>query len=137
MTVHRQFVRYAIVGLSSNAVLYLIYLVVTSFGIGHKTAMTLLYPVGILQTFLINRRWTFNHTGRVPVSFFRYVVSYVIGYLINLAALYVLVDAFGLPHQAVQGVLIFVVAGAIFMLQKFWVFSKEKRPAMAAKQHVS
>ena len=56
MEIHWQFVRYAIVGFCSNAVLYFIYLVVTSFGIGYKTVMILLYATGILQTFLFNRR---------------------------------------------------------------------------------
>ena len=119
---HSQLLRYAMVGLISNVILYLAYLLLTSFGLGHKTAMTFLYVVGILQTFLLNRRWTFNHNGKVHSTFIRYVITYAMGYLINLIALYILVDRYGLPHQVIQGVLIFAVAVFLFLLQKFWVF---------------
>ena len=122
MPMHWQLFRYAAVGIGSNVVLYLAYLLITSLGIGHKTAMTLLYVVGILQTFLLNRRWTFNHNGKVHSTFIRYVITYAMGYLINLIALYILVDRYGLPHQVMQGILIFTVAVFLFLLQKFWVF---------------
>lgn len=116
------FLRFAIVGLLSNAVLYLAYLGLTALGMGHKTAMSLLYVVGVLQTFLFNRRWTFRHGGRVPGSLVRYATTYLGGYLFNLAALLWLVDILRMPHAPVQGVLIFVVAGGIFLCQRYWVF---------------
>ena len=119
---HRQLLRYAMVGLGSNVILYVAYLLLTGFGLGYKTAMTLLYAVGILQTFLFNRRWTFDDSGRIHGTFFRYVITYALGYLFNLGALYMLVDELGLPHQIVQGALIFVVAVLLFLLQKYWVF---------------
>ena len=120
---HRQFLRYAVIGLGSNVILYLAYLLLTSFGLGHKTAMTLVYGVGTLQTFLLNRRWTFDDRRETHSTFFRYIITYTLGYLFNLGVLYILVDEVGLPHQMVQGVLIFVVAVFLFLLQKYWVFS--------------
>ena len=65
MDIHSQFFRYAIVGLISNVILYLAYLLLTGLGLGHKTAMTLLYAVGILQSFLLNRQWTLGLHGDV------------------------------------------------------------------------
>lgn len=124
MEIRRQFFRYALVGLASNVVLYVGYLVVTSAGIGHKTAMTLLYIVGLLQTYIFNRRWTFLYRGEISGSMLRYAASYAFGYLFNLAALFALVDMLGLPHRVMQGVLIMLVATLIFLLQKYWVFRK-------------
>ena len=123
MDIHSQFFRYAIVGIISNIILYLAYLLLTGLGLGHKTAMTLLYVVGTLQTFLLNRRWTFDDSGGIHGTFFRYVITYALGYLFNLGALYMLVDELGLPHQIVQGALIFVVAVLLFLLQKFFIVS--------------
>lgn len=124
MEIRRQFFRYAVVGLASNAVLYICYLVVTSAGIGHKTAMTVLYIIGVLQTYIFNRRWTFLYRGEASGSMLRYAASYAFGYLFNLAALFALVDILGLPHQVVQGALVMMVATLIFLLQKYWVFRK-------------
>jgi putative flippase GtrA len=117
-----QLSRYAIVGLASNAVGYILYLGLTALGMGHKTAMTLLFVVGVLQTFVFNKRWSFEHRGAAGGALLRYSGIYGIAYLLNLAALIVLVDTAGMPHQLVQGVLILLLAGMLFLLQKYWVF---------------
>lgn len=117
-----QMVRFGIVGLVSNAVLYLAYLALTALGMGPKLAMTLLYAVGVAQTFLFNKRWSFRHGGAYGPAFVRYCIAYAVGYAINLGALALLVDAMGYPHQAVQGVLILLLAAFFFLLQKFWIF---------------
>ncbi len=61
MNIRHQFAKYAVVGVVSNSVFYLLYLLLTSAGMGHKTAMTLLYAVGVSLTFLLNRNWSFRH----------------------------------------------------------------------------
>ncbi|MBS0543123.1 MAG: GtrA family protein, partial [Proteobacteria bacterium] len=58
-----QLIRYGIVGFASNAVGYLLYLAITAAGMEHKLAMTLLYAVGVAQTFVFNKRWSFGHGG--------------------------------------------------------------------------
>lgn len=117
-----QLIRYGIVGVASNAVGYLIYLAITAAGMEHKLAMTLLYVVGIAQTFMFNRRWSFGHGGTLGPAFVRYCMAYALGYMVNLAALHILVDQLRWPHQGVQACMVFVVAALLFVLQKFWVF---------------
>ena len=121
-TVQRQLLRYVAVGLASNFLCYLAYLALTRLGTDPKLAMTLMYGLGVLQTFVANKRWTFSHQGRRTAVFYRYCLAYGAGYVANLAVLYVMVDRFGYPHQAVQGAMIFVLAAALFLAQKFWVF---------------
>ena len=120
-----QLLRYGIVGLMSNAMGYALYLGLTYMGIGPKFAMSLLYALGILQTFVFNKRWSFRHEGVHGQAFIRYGVTYGIGYLINLSALFLLVDWLGYPHQIVQAGLIVIIAIFLFMLQKFWVFRED------------
>lgn len=119
---HIQLSRYALVGLASNTVGFLLYLLLTYAGMGHKTAMTLLYVVGVLQTFYFNRGWSFGHGGRMSTAFARYVIVYALGYVFNLTALTLLVDQWGWAHQWVQGVMIFLLAGMLFLVQRYWVF---------------
>ena len=118
----RQVVRYGVVGIASNGLLYVLYLAMTHYGLGHKLAMTVAYVIGVAQTFAFNRRWTFDHQGRLGASFVRYVASYGIGYFVNLLALAALVDHLELPHEWVQGAMILCIAGLVFLLQKYWVF---------------
>ena len=134
---HIQFIKYVIVGLISNGLLYIVYLLLTAYGLGHKTAMTLLYVLGVLQTFIFNKKWTFGNHGAVSRSFFRYCLSYALGYLVNLLALYYFVDNLLFPHEIVQGVMILFNAVMLFFLQKFWVFSvgfKKPSPVKLSKK---
>lgn len=128
---HMQLSRYAVVGLASNAVGYLLYLLLTYAGMGHKSAMSLIYAVGVAQTFYFNRSWSFGHNGMISSAFLRYMAAYAFGYVFNLAALMMLVDSWGWPHQWVQGGMIFVLAGMLFLLQKFWVFAPSVRSGAA------
>jgi putative flippase GtrA len=127
-----QFLRYGVVGLGSNLLLYLAYLILTYLGMGHKTAMSLLYVIGVMQTFIFNRTWSFGHQGGLHGAFARYVASYALGYLLNLSVLWLAVDHLGLPHQIVQGGMIPTLAIILFLLQKYWVFPEHHRYAVVA-----
>jgi putative flippase GtrA len=119
---HKEFARYVIVGTGSNVTAYLLYLLLTANGMAHTLAMSLLYGACVLQTFVFNRRWTFGHRGARPAVFFRYCLTYAVGYVLNVLALLVLVDRCGYSHQVVQGVMILCLALAVFLSQKYWVF---------------
>jgi putative flippase GtrA len=117
-----QFVRFGLVGLVSNGLLYAAYLLFTNAGMGPKLAMSLLYALGVIQTFFFNKRWSFRHGGTHGPAFVRYCISYGFGYVINLVALWLLVDRLDYPHQIVQGTMVMALAVLLFLLQKFWVF---------------
>jgi len=119
----RQLLRYGIVGIASNALGFVWYLGLTELlHLGPKTAMSLLYLIGVLQTFAFNRKWTFAHEGAAHAALLRYGCAYALGYAVNLVALYVCVDRLGYPHTWVQGVMVIALAGMLFLLQKYWVF---------------
>ena len=117
-----QLFRYAIVGFFSNGVGFLLYLFLTYMGVGSKLSMSVLYMIGVLQTFIFNKKWTFSYQGKHNRTLFRYIVIYGAGYLINLYALSLFVDRFGYSHAWVQGVMIIVIALLLFVFQKIWVF---------------
>lgn len=122
MQARTQFIRYVVVGLASNAVIFLVYLLLTRLGTDPKLAMTLLYGVGVLQTFVFNKKWSFQFGGAATPALVRYATLYAVGYLINFVALLLLVDQQGLPHQWVMGGLVLFMAAFFFVGQKFWVF---------------
>lgn len=121
-TLYTQGWRFVAVGISSNVLLYILYLMLTATTVGHKSAMSLLFAVGTAQTFFFNKHWTFAHKGFFRTSFFRYAAVYGFAYLLNLMALVVLVDNLGYSHQIVQGIMILCLALMLFSLQKYWVF---------------
>ena len=115
-------VRFALIGLGLNAVLYVAYLLLTRTLMGSRSAMTITYAIGVLAGFALNRRITFRFEGGGGSALLRYVCAYAFGYGVNLAALSLFVDGLGVPHEIVQGVMIFTLAATLFLLQKLWVF---------------
>lgn len=118
-----QLVRYGLVGVASNLSGYLVYLLITYWGVEPKKTMTLLYIVGAAIGFIGNRKWAFTHKGSMLKSGIRYFVAHFFGYLINLLILLTFVDRLGYPHQCVQAVAIIIVAGFLFLVFKHFVFS--------------
>ena len=116
--------RFCIVGLISNAALYLLYLLFTGVGFGHKTAMSILFVIGTIQTFTLNKNWTFQYQEFNKPVLAKYILIYGGAYITNLLGLMFFVDYLKLPHAIVQGVMILLVAVLVFLLQRHWVFSK-------------
>lgn len=125
-----QFWRYAVVGLGSNALLFCLYVVLTSAGLAPIPAMSLMYALGVLQTFVFNRRWSFASRAAAPRAFASYVAAYAFGYAFNLAMLGLLHHYAGWPHQWVQGIAILLTAILLFLLQRHWVFRAEPASAL-------
>lgn len=121
-----QFFRYGLVGIASNLSGYLLFLLITYWGMGPKIAMTLLYVVGATIGFFGNRQWAFAHKGALLGSGARYFMAHVLGYLINFFMLFIFVDGLGYSHQWVQAGAIIVVAGFLFVVFKYFVFPKIK-----------
>jgi putative flippase GtrA len=124
-----QLFRYALVGLLSNVTGYLIYLLLTYLGGTPKVTMSFLYGIGAAVGFFGNRSFTFSHRGNILGSGWRYIISHVVGYLLNLSILILFVDFFGYAHQWVQAIAIFVVAGFLFIAFKVFVFPESSEGA--------
>jgi putative flippase GtrA len=113
--------KYIVVGLGTNGIGYLLYLLITWLGMGHKSAMTLLYLIGIIVNFYLNRRWTFKAQGSARNGFLRFLLVVVVGYILNLFWLVLFVDTIGLRHQLVQAAVIPVMAVYFFVANKYFV----------------
>lgn len=127
-TAFGQLIRYGIIGLTTNLVGYGIYLLITTLGADPKLTMTLGYIVGATIGYTGNKKLTFRHEGNWLGSTIRYAIAHSIGYGVNFLLLHYLVDVAGYPHQYVQGGAIFVVAGVLFVLFKFFVFPARPAP---------
>ncbi|MBS0424256.1 MAG: GtrA family protein [Proteobacteria bacterium] len=120
----KQLLNYGVTGILTNVSWYAIYLLITSYGTEPKLAMTFIYVCGIATSYFANRKWTFKHTGHWSNSMIRYVIAHVMGYTLNFLILLVFVDYYHYPHQWVQGIAIFLVAGFLFIILKFFVFNQ-------------
>ncbi|MCF1489788.1 GtrA family protein [Pseudomonas sp. AA27] len=121
-----QFIRYGIVGVTSNGLVYLGYLLLVYADVGKKLSMTLMYLIGVVFGFIANHQWTFMQ-GKQRGAMLRYVQMHIIGYLLNFLLLLIFSDLLGYPHQAVQAVAILVVALYGFLACKYFVFRGDSK----------
>lgn len=118
-----QLTRYAFVGILSNLIGYLVYLLLTYIGATPKLTMSILYGVGAAIGYFGHKNMTFAHKGSILGSGVRFIIVHCFGYCINFAILSIFVDKIGYLHQWVQAVAIFIVAGFLFIAFKFFVFT--------------
>jgi len=119
----RQLIRYGIVGVLNNLLGYSIYLAITFFGLDPKLTISLLYPIGATTAYFGHSRYSFAYDKKGIAGPLRYIIAHAISYGANLLMLYVFWQRAGLPHQLVQGAAIFVCAGILFVLFKYFVFA--------------
>lgn len=124
MALKHQFLYFAVIGVTTNGLLYMAYVLLTAVGMGPKIAMTLLFAAGVAWTYALNRIYTFRHPGEMRRSAIRYLGVYAVAYAGNLASMYILVDVARLPHRIVMLSLIAVTALATFAVQRLWVFAE-------------
>lgn len=116
--------RYLLVGLTTNLIGYLIYIILT-YWLAPILAITILYPISLLVSFLGNRNFTFSSKKKINLIGIRYLFAQFLGYLLNVLIQKILVDYYNLPHQIVQIISIFIVAAFLFVLLRYIVFGSE------------
>ena len=117
-----QTIRFGVIGLSSNVLLYFLYLFLTKFGVDPKLAITFSYAIGLMWTFTFNKRWSFSHQGDWKQSSARFLFLYGMMYLINILVLAILVDTFQRSYVFVQLGVFVVYLPIVFLVQRYWVF---------------
>jgi putative flippase GtrA len=117
-----QFIKYVLAGGIANLIGYGLYLLITWGGLGHKTTMTLLFFVGILISFWLNRNWAFGGVISAPGVLPRFIAAYLLGFAYNFLLLWVMVDVMGFDHTIIQAIAVATLALLLFMAQKYWIF---------------
>jgi putative flippase GtrA len=118
-----QFAKFGIVGVANTLLTFAVFTVlVKGFGVWYLAASAIGFLVGTVNSFLLNRRWTFRgHVGDAltPVRWF---VVQGCGLALNLALIYLLVDGAGLDKLLGQAFAIGVVTVLTFLANRAWTF---------------
>lgn len=117
-----QFLRYALVGATSNLIGYLAYLLLTWGGLSPRLTASLLYVLVAGLGYWWNRRFTFASRETVSVTGWRYAIAHALGLLLNVALLTVFAEGLGYAHEVVQLGSMIVVAIFLFVIFRSYVF---------------
>ncbi len=116
--------RFILVGSTNTLGMYTLYVIMIFAGLPYNVALIIDYVIGIIIGYLMHRYWTFAANTSVMKSFPKYCATYVGVYFINLAILNVIVHNKLLNPLLGQIVALGCVIFCSFLLQSYWVFSK-------------
>ena len=131
--VRKQFTRFLIVGVANTAITLLAYAGLFHAGVRYLPAGAVAYSLGGVNGFLLNRRWTFSHTGRVWHAAVRYAAVTAIGVFLNLVLLRLAV-AVGVPRPAAEVAAVAPVTLLTFALNRAWAFAASDVPSYPPAQ---
>jgi putative flippase GtrA len=118
-----QFVKFGVVGVTNTLLTFAVYtLLLKVFGVWYLAASAIGFVVGTINSFLLNRRWTFRgHVGDAytPV---RWTVVQCCGLGINEGLLYVFVHQAQLDKLLAQAFATAVVTVSTFFANRAWTF---------------
>jgi putative flippase GtrA len=121
-----EWLRFVAIGIKSNLLYYVIYAALSLVGIGPKTAVTIVFFVGIVYTFWFNKIFVFRRAGPAYSQMVRYLAIYFGAWLLNLVLLDILLTDFHVNRFIAQGILIVPFAVAIFLALKYVVFNRSR-----------
>ena len=129
----RQFVKYGVVGASNTVLTFIAYTVLVTLGVDYLLAVVLGYCVGSLNSYVLNRHWTFQardiaHT--TAGTRFAIVQAFAIG--ANVVLLYLFVHRLGVAKIPAQAILTVPLLAVTFFVNRWWSFARPREQPPAA-----
>lgn len=120
--------KFSFVGLATAAIYFFImWVTLDNLEFNYLISISLAYLIASGFHFLANRYFTFNAKyGRRDIQLFRYIVLWIINYIITMFVVNRSVEYFGLPIYVgvCASVLVTVFIG--YFLSRYWVFKIKK-----------
>ncbi|MED4290769.1 GtrA family protein [Priestia megaterium] len=121
------FIKFALVGVVNTLIDFVVYALLTTIGVNYILAQWISYSAGILNSYVMNRKWTFE---RKEKSSKREVISFVIVNLITLSLtsflLTVLYNKWGVALLLSKLLITIVSVGINFIGTKLFVVTTKK-----------
>jgi len=118
-----QLVRFAIVGVLNTAISLAVYKLAVDMGVAYPVASVVAFAVGALNSYTLNRIWTFRAGAFSGSGFARYVVVQLVGLGINELVLVAAVEGLSIDPLVAQALALVIASSAMFVLNRQWAFA--------------
>jgi putative flippase GtrA len=89
-------------------------------------ANVLAYAAGMINSFVLNRIWTFRAEGQIVAHAFKFVALNAVTLVASTALVFLLVDWAGLPALAVWLPLTLAILATHYLGMKHWAFARSR-----------
>ncbi len=118
-----QLFKYGIVGVSNTLLTAIvIWIMLKKLNTSDYVANITGYIVGLTNSFIWNRKWTFESKSNVSSTIIKFIVIFAISYLFQLGALYLLLHYTAIDSYLCQLMSIAAYTGSSFILNKYYTF---------------
>jgi len=119
---YRQFIKFAFVGVINTAIFYGVYYMMIRLGIFYIIAVTAGTVVGIVNSYILNKFFTFKSRRKNVSEMAKFVTVYGIQYVSNIVVIHLCITYFGISAEL--AVLPAIGIGVIisFFGHKLWSF---------------
>lgn len=93
------------------------------------------YGVGFLLPYALNSRWTFRYSGDDLPAALRFLLGVSTGYCVNLLAVLVLIQLFGVNSYVAQAMGIPPYTLTVYLLSKHFVFRQSRWDTLTDSGH--
>jgi putative flippase GtrA len=126
--VSARFVRYLLVGLGTNLALLGAFGLLVWLGLPALLVTALIYVLGIMISYLVNRNWAFASSARHIRAVPRYVAACGLGFVVSMLGTWVFHDVLGWPPMPDQLGVMLVSAMLIFWSVNAHAFPQGEQP---------
>lgn len=88
----RQLVRYGIVGITSNCVLYLAFLLLLQLAVRPDLAAAVCYCLGVCLSYILNRAWSFQSRDTHKEDIPKFLLAHIVGFCSTILMLNLLLN---------------------------------------------
>ncbi len=123
-----QIVRFGMVGVLNTLISLVLFKLAVDVGIWYPAASGGAFIIGAVNSYTLNRLWTFRAGASSKSRFARYVIVQLLGLGANLLVLTVLVEGAGLTRLASQALALVCASTLMFVLNRQWAFAPPRTP---------
>lgn len=118
-----RFIKFGLTGVMNTAVDFLVFTVLSWIGINVYLSQTVSYAAGMLNSYIVNRSWTFASRGRFFGSqLWRFILANLSLLLLSLFVLRLGVGTFGLSRMFAKLCTTGCTMILGFLVNRLWVF---------------
>ena len=118
--------RFSIVGILNTLIDFVTFTIINScFGINYTTSQISGYSVGVVNSFIFNKNWTFEDKDankKIVHEFFKFIIINLISLIITIIFMRILIKRFNLNVYIAKIIVTFAAQITNFVGYKLWVF---------------